>query len=157
MAAIYRGLNDNGCLLLVEKVLGEHSTFNRLFIDHYYEMKRRKGYSDLEIAQKREALENVLVPYRLEENKRTAPPRRLPPRRRLLQVVQLLRHHCDQVTPRATAARVGHVIFRARDALVPVVLLAAAFGTRPHIAGGDVHRDHLIDAARRARCRSAGR
>jgi len=26
------------------------------------------GYSDLEIAQKREALENVLIPYRIEEN-----------------------------------------------------------------------------------------
>ena len=48
---------------------GENSTFNRLFINHYYEMKRRNGYSDLEIAQKREALENVLIPYRLEENK----------------------------------------------------------------------------------------
>jgi tRNA (cmo5U34)-methyltransferase len=70
IASIHRGLNHNGCLLLVEKVLGEHSTFNRLFINHYYEMKRRKGYSDLEIAQKREALENVLIPYRLEENKR---------------------------------------------------------------------------------------
>jgi tRNA (cmo5U34)-methyltransferase len=32
-------------------------------------MKRRNGYSDLEIAKKREALENVLIPYRLEENK----------------------------------------------------------------------------------------
>jgi tRNA (cmo5U34)-methyltransferase len=70
VSSVYRGLNHNGCVLLVEKVLGEHSTFNRLFIDHYYEMKRRKGYSDLEIAQKREALENVLIPYRLEENKR---------------------------------------------------------------------------------------
>jgi tRNA (cmo5U34)-methyltransferase len=70
VSSVYRGLNHNGCLLLVEKVLGEHSTFNRLFINHYYEMKRRKGYSDLEIAQKREALENVLIPYRLEENKR---------------------------------------------------------------------------------------
>jgi tRNA (cmo5U34)-methyltransferase len=50
-------------------VIGESSTFNRLFINHYYEMKKRNGYSDLEIAQKREALENVLVPYRLEENK----------------------------------------------------------------------------------------
>ncbi len=70
IASVHRGLNHNGCLLLVEKVLGEHSTFNRLFINHYYEMKRRKGYSDLEIAQKREALENVLIPYRLEENKR---------------------------------------------------------------------------------------
>jgi len=70
VASVHRGLTHNGCFLLVEKVLGEHSTFNRLFINHYYELKRRKGYSDLEIAQKREALENVLIPYRLEENKR---------------------------------------------------------------------------------------
>ena len=67
--AIFRGTNPNGCVILIEKVLGEHSTFNRLFIKHYYEMKQRNGYSDLEIAQKREALENVLIPYRLEENK----------------------------------------------------------------------------------------
>jgi tRNA (cmo5U34)-methyltransferase len=67
--AIWEGIKDDGCLILVEKVLGEHSTFNRLFIQHYYEMKLRKGYSQLEISQKREALENVLVPYRLEENK----------------------------------------------------------------------------------------
>ena len=66
--SISEGLTQNGCLILVEKVLAEDSTFNRLFIQHYYEMKRRNGYSDLEIAQKREALENVLVPYRLEEN-----------------------------------------------------------------------------------------
>jgi len=67
--SIHAGLEDNGCVILVEKVLGEDSTFNRLFIKHYYEMKRRSGYSELEIAQKREALENVLVPYRLEENR----------------------------------------------------------------------------------------
>ena len=66
---IYEGLTDKGALILVEKVLGENSEFNRLFIEHYYEMKRENGYSDLEIAQKREALENILVPYRLEENK----------------------------------------------------------------------------------------
>ena len=67
--SIREGLAPNGCLILVEKVLGESSTFNRLFIDHYYQLKKRNGYTDLEIAQKREALENVLVPYRLEENK----------------------------------------------------------------------------------------
>jgi tRNA (cmo5U34)-methyltransferase len=66
---IYRGLRPGGCLILVEKVLGETPLFNRLFIKHYYELKRRNGYSELEIAQKREALENVLVPYRLEENR----------------------------------------------------------------------------------------
>ena len=49
--------------------MGENSTYNRLFIKHYYELKRRNGYSELEIAQKREALENVLMPYRLEENR----------------------------------------------------------------------------------------
>lgn len=70
VAGIYRDLNERGCLILVEKVLGEHSIFNRLFINHYYEMKKRNGYSEIEIAQKREALENVLIPYRLEENKR---------------------------------------------------------------------------------------
>jgi tRNA (cmo5U34)-methyltransferase len=31
-------------------------------------MKKRNGYSEMEIAQKREALENVLVPYRVDEN-----------------------------------------------------------------------------------------
>jgi tRNA (cmo5U34)-methyltransferase len=70
IASLHHGLIDGGCLILTEKVLGEHSTFNRLFIEHYYAMKRRKGYNDIEIAQKREALENVLIPYRLEENVR---------------------------------------------------------------------------------------
>ena len=70
VASLQQGLRNNGCLILIEKVLGEHSTFNRLFINHYYEMKRRNGYKDIEITQKREALENVLIPYRLEENKR---------------------------------------------------------------------------------------
>lgn len=37
-------------------------------IDLYYDFKRSRGYSDFEIAQKREALENVLVPYTKEEN-----------------------------------------------------------------------------------------
>lgn len=65
---IYRQLNYNGCLILVEKVLGEDSLFNRLFIKYYYDFKRRNHYSDLEISQKREALENVLIPYKLNEN-----------------------------------------------------------------------------------------
>lgn len=66
---IYKGLNENGCLLLCEKVLGEDSLFNRLFIKYYYDYKRRMGYSELEITQKREALENVLIPYKLLENR----------------------------------------------------------------------------------------
>jgi tRNA (cmo5U34)-methyltransferase len=61
-------LNEQGVLILIEKLTSEDTTFNRLFIDHYYDHKRRNGYSDTEIAKKREALENVLIPYRLEEN-----------------------------------------------------------------------------------------
>ncbi len=68
LRSIVQGMEKGGCLVLVEKVLGEDSTLNRLFIERYYAMKKRNGYSDLEIAQKREALENVLVPYRLDEN-----------------------------------------------------------------------------------------
>ena len=66
---ILQGLNPNGALILVEKVIGEDSLFNRLFIDYYYDFKRKNGYSELEISQKREALENVLVPYKLLENR----------------------------------------------------------------------------------------
>jgi len=43
--------------------------FNRLFIGYYYDQKRRNGYSEMEIVQKREALENVLIPYKLLENR----------------------------------------------------------------------------------------
>lgn len=68
VGAIAAGMNDQACLILVEKLTSADSLFNRLFIKYYYEMKRRQGYSDLEIARKREALENVLIPYRLEEN-----------------------------------------------------------------------------------------
>lgn len=66
--AVYEGLNDSGCLLLVEKLTCKDTMFNRLFIQHYYDYKARNGYSEVEIAKKREALENVLIPYRLEEN-----------------------------------------------------------------------------------------
>jgi tRNA (cmo5U34)-methyltransferase len=68
MQRIYNGLNEQGCLILIEKLTSQDTLFNRLFIGYYYDFKRRNGYSETEITQKREALENVLIPYRLEEN-----------------------------------------------------------------------------------------
>ena len=65
---IFSGMNEGGVLILVEKVLAEDSVFNRKFIKYYYDFKRRNNYSELEISQKREALENVLIPYKLSEN-----------------------------------------------------------------------------------------
>ncbi|MEQ1529899.1 MAG: carboxy-S-adenosyl-L-methionine synthase CmoA [Methylococcales bacterium] len=65
---IYNSLQTGGALILVEKILAEDSIFNRDFIKYYYSYKRRNHYSDMEIAQKREALENILIPYKLSEN-----------------------------------------------------------------------------------------
>jgi tRNA (cmo5U34)-methyltransferase len=65
---IYKGLNSGGVLILIEKILAEDSLFNRDFINYYYNYKRRNSYSEMEISQKREALENVLIPYKLSEN-----------------------------------------------------------------------------------------
>lgn len=68
LESIVEGLNPGGVLILVEKVLGNDAFLNRLWIKLYYDMKRRNGYTETEIAQKREALENVLIPYRPDEN-----------------------------------------------------------------------------------------
>ena len=66
---IFGGLRDRGVLIVTEKVLAADRSMNAVFIERYYEMKRRHGYSETEITRKREALENVLVPYRVDEHR----------------------------------------------------------------------------------------
>jgi tRNA (cmo5U34)-methyltransferase len=68
MKKIYDGLNEQGAVIIIEKLTSEDSLVNRLFIEKYYDYKRRNGYSETEITAKREALENVLIPYRMDEN-----------------------------------------------------------------------------------------
>jgi tRNA (cmo5U34)-methyltransferase len=65
---VYESLSDGGALIVAEKIVTRDTQSNRLFIANYYDLKRRNGYSDNEIARKREALENVLVPYTIDEN-----------------------------------------------------------------------------------------
>jgi tRNA (cmo5U34)-methyltransferase len=65
---IYDGLVEDGVLIVTEKVLTNDGHTNRLFVDYYYEFKRQQGYSDTEIMRKRESLENVLIPFRIQEN-----------------------------------------------------------------------------------------
>lgn len=65
---IYDSLVNEGALIVTEKILTNNGHINRFFIDFYYDFKRKNGYSDTEIARKREALENVLIPYQLKEN-----------------------------------------------------------------------------------------
>ena len=65
---IHKGIKDGGCLILIEKILAEESVLNRNFIKYYYDFKKGNQYSEMEISQKREALENVLIPYKLSED-----------------------------------------------------------------------------------------
>ena len=67
---IYDSLQPEGIFIFSEKVISSNSTLNKQSIDEYYEFKKNQGYSEFEISQKREALENVLIPYTEEENKK---------------------------------------------------------------------------------------
>ncbi|WP_240194654.1 carboxy-S-adenosyl-L-methionine synthase CmoA [Desulfopila inferna] len=66
---VFDNLRPGGVLILGEKTIRHDPLLNRIFIDLYHQYKRQKGYSELEIAKKREALENVLIPFSIEENK----------------------------------------------------------------------------------------
>jgi tRNA (cmo5U34)-methyltransferase len=65
---IYDALDDEGIFIFSEKVVSEDVTLNKELIDCYYDFKKEQGYSAYEIMQKREALENVLIPYTQDEN-----------------------------------------------------------------------------------------
>ncbi len=59
---IYDGLLPGGILLLTEKIALPPGVINDLVLDEYRQFKLDNGYSELEISQKRDALEKVLVP-----------------------------------------------------------------------------------------------
>ena len=59
---IYDGLIDGGVLILSEKVVDEDPAIEGLLVELHHEFTSANAYSDLEIARKRMALEEVLVP-----------------------------------------------------------------------------------------------
>jgi tRNA (cmo5U34)-methyltransferase len=64
----FNGLCKGGILLLTEKTVHPDSQMNALEQDYYYQFKRENGYTELEISQKRDALERVLVPETVAEH-----------------------------------------------------------------------------------------
>jgi tRNA (cmo5U34)-methyltransferase len=68
MKKLYNGLNSDGVFIFSEKVVFEDKVLDKQMIDIYYDYKKEQGYSEYEIAQKREALENVLIPFTIKEN-----------------------------------------------------------------------------------------
>ena len=66
LARIGEALVPGGALILSEKVRFADPALDALHIDMHHAFKRANGYSELEVARKRAALEDVLVPDTLE-------------------------------------------------------------------------------------------
>ena len=60
------GLNQGGALILSEKICFADQATNSKMIDIHHRYKADQGYSQLEISQKRDAIENVLIPETLD-------------------------------------------------------------------------------------------
>ena len=69
LGRIYRGLLPGGILVLSEKIAPNSESTGRLFTELHHEFKKTQGYSELEISQKRAALERVLLPETLASHK----------------------------------------------------------------------------------------
>ncbi|MBL1320671.1 MAG: carboxy-S-adenosyl-L-methionine synthase CmoA [Methylophaga sp.] len=62
---VYQGLKPGGILILSEKITFEDPERDQFQNEIHHDFKRANGYSDLEISQKRTALEKVLIPETL--------------------------------------------------------------------------------------------
>ncbi len=66
---VYDALVPGGVLLLSEKIVAADEQIDQIQQRWYYRFKGENGYSQLEISQKREALENVLIPDTVEQHR----------------------------------------------------------------------------------------
>jgi tRNA (cmo5U34)-methyltransferase len=62
---IYQGLTPGGILILSEKMAFAEPVRQQFHVEIHHDFKRANGYSDLEVSQKRTALENVMIPETL--------------------------------------------------------------------------------------------
>lgn len=68
LTAIADALQPGGVLFLSEKLQFANSLHQTRLTDLHHQFKKHQGYSDLEIAQKRTAIENVLIPETLQQH-----------------------------------------------------------------------------------------
>ncbi|GAB5380584.1 MAG: carboxy-S-adenosyl-L-methionine synthase CmoA [Aliiglaciecola sp.] len=66
--SIYAALKPGGVLVLSEKIRHPNQVGDELLVTLHHEFKRNNGYSELEISQKRSALENVMRIDTLEQH-----------------------------------------------------------------------------------------
>ena len=65
---VYQNLRPGGILLLSEKIKFSDAEKDKRMIEMHHQFKKANGYSDLEISQKRTALENVLLPETIDDH-----------------------------------------------------------------------------------------
>lgn len=63
---IYNGMNKGGALILSEKITFSNKAIRETNIQLHEAFKKANGYTELEISQKRSALENTLIPDTIE-------------------------------------------------------------------------------------------
>ena len=68
LSRIYENLKPGGVFLISEKLKEEDTEIQSLNTNTYEKFKAGNGYSFLEIANKRQALENILVPQSTDKN-----------------------------------------------------------------------------------------
>ncbi|MBY6185624.1 carboxy-S-adenosyl-L-methionine synthase CmoA [Marinobacter hydrocarbonoclasticus] len=68
LAKIYKGMVPGGVLVVSEKLVFSQPQLHQLLDDLHLDFKRANGYSELEISQKRNALENVMRPDTTEQH-----------------------------------------------------------------------------------------
>jgi len=65
---IFKSLLPGGALIISEKIIHENEEINKSLISLHESFKRENGYSETEIAQKRKAIEDVLIPESIEQH-----------------------------------------------------------------------------------------
>ena len=66
LTKIAESMVPGGIVLLSEKLAFSDTEHQQLMIDLHHNFKRSNGYTDLEISQKREAIDNILIPESFE-------------------------------------------------------------------------------------------
>ena len=69
LASLFKGLNSGGALVLSEKIAASGKNEQTLLTDFHHDFKRQRGYSELEVSRKRQAIENVLIPDTIDTHK----------------------------------------------------------------------------------------
>ncbi len=67
---IAKGLNNGGLLVLSEKIHFDNPITQNFIDEMHLDFKRENGYSELEISQKREALQDILIPESVDDHRK---------------------------------------------------------------------------------------